>query len=118
MEQETDLEMELKTSQYNVNRISRLVNMYHAFHNDTGGQEEREKEMKRVAKPGRSFLCPKCEKRMWSSIETYRVHKSHCKKESSRSARAGAKQEQWHCCGDCQVSGTGYPSGIISTYNI
>ena len=106
MEEGSDLGIELKTSQYNVNRISRLVNMYHAFHHDTGGQEEREKqgELERVNLPARSFLCPKCQKRMWSSIETYRVHKSHCKKDSSGSGRGRDEEAQRHCCGDCQAS--------------
>ena len=101
------VELELNTTQYNVNRISRLVNMYHAFHHYTDGHEERDLQVERgkPASQSRSFLCPKCQKRTWRSIETYRVHKSHCKKET---AGVGATKlvrapEEVHHCGDCQA---------------
>ena len=101
MEQGSDLALELNTTQYNVNRISRLVNMYHAFHHTTG-HEERYQQEERGPLPSRSFLCPKCQKRTWRTIETYRVHKSHCKKElSGGGARRGVKEEEVHHCGDC-----------------
>ena len=110
MEEGSDLGLEVNSSQYNVNRISRLVNMYHAFHHHTG-HHEREEEEERGGLASRSFLCPKCQKRTWTTIETYRVHKSHCKKELTGAGAArlvrGSEEKELHYCGDC---GAGFRS--------
>ena len=49
--------------------------------------------------PPKSFLCPHCDKRMWRSIETFRVHKAHC-----RTRGATVEPEPRHYCADCQAA--------------
>ena len=103
MEPGSDLETEVKPCHYNVNRISRLVNMYHAFHHYTEaweGEDERlEVTSSSSSAPARSFLCPHCDKRMWRSIETFRVHKAHC-----RTRGAALEPGQRHYCADCRAA--------------
>ena len=101
MDPGSDLGLEVRPSHYNVNRISRLVNMYHAFHHYTvtGEAEGMKLTSSTSMVPPRSFLCPHCDKRMWRSIETFRVHKAHC-----RTRGAALEQGQRHYCGDCQAA--------------
>ena len=106
MEPGSDLGLEVRPSHYNVNRIARLVNMYHAFHHYTeagDGEDERLQLTSNTSTtssgPPRSFLCPHCDKRMWRSIETFRVHKAHC-----RTRGAGLQPGQRLYCADCQAA--------------
>ena len=55
----------------------RLVEMYHSFHNNMETADS-EAAAGRGAAP-RQFSCPYCGKRSWRTIETFRIHKSHCR---------------------------------------
>ena len=71
--------MESKTSnQYNVSRISRLVDMYHDLHSSLASKTSKEESKATEEKVPKLFSCPLCKKKMWRSIETFRVHKSSC----------------------------------------
>ena len=81
---------------YHVTRISRLVSMYHGLHaslarpdTETGHQVEPGTD---TEGQGRLFSCPLCKKRMWRSIETFRMHKSNC---------GGADPAPIPTCSDC-----------------
>ena len=51
--------------------------MYHSFHNNMETADS-EAAAGRGAAP-RQFSCPYCGKRSWRTIETFRIHKSHCR---------------------------------------
>jgi hypothetical protein len=71
--------MEIKPSnQYNVTRISRLVDMYHDLHSSLAIKTTVEPADPVQERTTRLFSCPLCKKKMWRSIETFRMHKSNC----------------------------------------
>ena len=71
--------METKHSnQYNVTRISRLVEMYHDLHSSLAVKNPVDLPVPVEEADTRLFSCPLCKKRMWRSIETFRMHKSNC----------------------------------------
>ena len=59
----------------------RLVEMYHSFHNNMETADSEAAAGRGLA--ARQFSCPYCGKRSWRSIETFRIHKSHCRPASA-----------------------------------
>ena len=48
----------------------------------------------------KKFICPKCNKNNWKSIETFRMHKSHCKPNNQEVLCKKSKRYQL-ICSDC-----------------
>jgi len=72
--------------------------MYHQLHGKmttdsyTSTKSTAESDQKEEEVPFQSplFLCTKCNKKLWTSVETFRVHKSNCKKAGLACCDCGA----------------------------
>ena len=69
--------------------------MYHDFHNNMETMDVQNETGR-----SRQFSCPVCKKRNWRSIETFRVHKSHCRQGQDKEG-GGSRRGAEHKCGDC-----------------
>ena len=76
---------------YNVTRISRLVDMYHTLHSSMARPDTQIHTELDTSDTPRLFSCPLCKKRMWRSIETFRMHKINC----------GPAETPLPSCADC-----------------
>ena len=81
--------------------------MYHDYHSS---MKKRPGDMKEKIKPekihdntqeqNKMFICPKCNKNNWKSIETFRMHKSHCKQNDPEVPCRKPRRPQL-ICSDC-----------------
>ena len=67
--------------------------MYHDFHNNMETLEVQNETGR-----SRQFSCPVCKKKNWRSIETFRLHKSHCR---GQDGDKRDKKEATIMCVDC-----------------
>jgi len=110
---------DIQEENFKVNRITRLVDMYHDYNNS---MKKRSGVIPGKSKLGKvndetdskKFICPKCNKNNWKSIETFRMHKSHCKPNNQEVLCKKSKRYQLICsdCGAEFISNQDYRSHI------
>ena len=81
--------------------------MYHDYHSSMKRRpgemkENKKQEMvhEKTHEQSKMFICPNCNKNNWKSIETFRMHKSHCKQKNP-DVTSRKPRKSMLICSDC-----------------